>query len=136
GWRGTHYKNTTGRNDIVLAKAARDEDFVYFYCQTADAMTSPGDPGWMRLFIDVDRNKATGWEGYDFMVNQVGLRTEAALSRSLSGWNWDPVGRVALAVGTGTDSNKLEIRMPRKMLQLNAGAGGGWTLDIEFKWSD
>ena len=23
----------------------------------------------MMLFIDIDRNKSTGWEGYDYVVN-------------------------------------------------------------------
>ena len=28
-----------------------------------------GTENWMNLFINIDRNKATGWEGYDFAVN-------------------------------------------------------------------
>ena len=58
-----------GRNDIVDAKIARDAEYIYFYVETASAMTSPQDENWMMLFIDIDRNKSTGWEGYDYVVN-------------------------------------------------------------------
>ena len=67
------YTNTTGRNDIVGAKVARDADYLYFYVETADDLTDKADPKWMRLFIDIDRNKSTGWEGYDFVINRAAV---------------------------------------------------------------
>ncbi len=51
-----------------MAKVARDKDYLYFYVETANPLTPKSDPKWMRLFIDIDRKKETGWEGYDFMV--------------------------------------------------------------------
>ena len=55
------YTNTTGRNDIVDAKVARDRRYVYFYVETAENLTPESDPNWMMLFIDTDRDKSTGW---------------------------------------------------------------------------
>jgi len=66
----TRYVDRSGRNDIVACKVARDEDNLYFYVRTRAALTPPTDPLWMRLFIDIDRERRTGWEGYDFVVNR------------------------------------------------------------------
>ncbi|MEN8158335.1 MAG: hypothetical protein ABFS10_15385, partial [Bacteroidota bacterium] len=66
-----HYTNTTGRNDIVGTKVARDADNVYFFVETAEALTAPDGERWMRLFIDMDRYRGTGWEGYDFVLNRL-----------------------------------------------------------------
>ena len=64
------YVNTTGRNDFVSAKVARDAENVYFYAKTAQPITPAGGPHWMMLLIDVDRDKSTGWQGYEFAVNR------------------------------------------------------------------
>lgn len=136
GWKGTYYKNTTGRNDIVLAKAARDDDYVYFYVQTVDALTSSSDAEWMRLIIDADRSKATGWEGYDIRVSGA-ADGKAVVEKSLQGWKWDAVGHVDYAVGTSGTANMMELRLPRQMLKLSEEATvTDASLDIEFKWSD
>ncbi len=122
------YVNETGRNDIVLAKVARDRDFVYFYVETAASLTSPVDPRWMRLWIDVDRDKTTGWEGYDFVVNRVNPGDSAVVEKSQGGWNWQRVGGAAYVVR----GNKLALKVPRCLLGLPATR----PLDFEFKWSD
>lgn len=56
------YTNSTGRNDIVKAKVARDAGNIYFYVETAVGLTDKNDTNWMRLFIDIDRDKSIGWE--------------------------------------------------------------------------
>jgi hypothetical protein len=126
GWGNTHYINSTGRNDIILTKVARDKKYIYFYVETASKLSSSDDPGWMRLFIDADRNKKTGWEGYDFVVNRKNPEKKALLEKSKEGWNWEKAGSVDYAI----NNNKLEIKIPKKLL----GASG--TIDLEFKWSD
>ncbi len=83
------YTNTTGRNDIVGAKVARDADYLYFYVETATDLTDKSDPKWMRLFIDIDRNKSTGWEGYDFVINRLNPEDSAYVEKSVSSWNWN-----------------------------------------------
>ena len=56
------YTNKTGRNDLIKSKVARDKDYLYFYVETAAPLTDKSDSKWMRLFVDIDRNKNTGWE--------------------------------------------------------------------------
>ncbi len=122
------YVNETGRNDIVFAKVARDGEFVYFYVETASSLTPQTDPCWMRLWIDVDRNKSTGWEGYDFVVNRVSPGDSAVVEKSTGGWNWERVGSAAYV----TEDNKLALKLSRSLL----GLSGSRPVDIEFKWSD
>ncbi len=61
------YTNNTGRNDIVEARVARDNKNVYFYVRTDSLLSPRSDKNWMVLFVDIDRDKNTGWEGYDFL---------------------------------------------------------------------
>lgn len=124
-----YYTNTTGRNDIVGAKVARDDKQLYFYVETADKLTSPQDRNWMMLFIDTDRNKATGWNGYDIIVNRVNPRgNQAVVERNVGNrWEWEETAAVPFSV----DGNKLTFGVDKHVLGLGAGA-----VDIEFKWND
>jgi len=49
----------------------------------------------MMLLIDIDRDKSTGWEGYDYAVNRKApVGNEAMLERSRREWSWSEVGKV------------------------------------------
>ena len=112
GWGSLYYTNTSGRNDIVAAKVARDKDYVYFYMETAQPMSPKTDPAWMQLFIDIDMDKNTGWEGFDFVVNRKSPAQKAYLENTSYSWNWKPAGEVDYA----QKFNQLEIRIPRTLL--------------------
>lgn len=122
------YSNTTGRNDIVAAKVARDATYLYFYVQTAADLSDKKDPGWMRLFLDIDRNKKTGWEGYDFVVNRRSPDKYAFVEKSTSSWNWQQTGTASYAI----HGNTLVIQIKRSLLGITAHQ----PVNIEFKWSD
>ena len=122
------YVNNSGRNDIVLAKVARDKNFIYFYVETAENLTPKTDPNWMRLFIDIDRDKTTGWEGYDYVINRTSPGDSANVEMSIKEWNWTKVGSAAYAITGKT----LELKVKRSTFKLpNEGE-----LAFEFKWSD
>jgi len=122
------YKNTSGRNDIVSAKVARDKNYLFFYVETAEDLSPKTDPGWMRLFIDMDRDKATGWEGYDFVINRLNPGDSAVVEMSKNSWDWQQVGLADFAV----NGNTLGLKVRRTILNLTAEE----ELDFEFKWSD
>jgi len=126
GWGSLTYTNNTGRNDIVLSKVTRDNSFLYFYVETAAPLTPKTDPAWMRLFINIDRDKNTGWEGYDFVVNRTSPGAKATLEKTDGAWNWQKVGDVEYSVA----GNKMEIRIPKALLKIYGKS------DFEFKWSD
>jgi hypothetical protein len=120
--------NQTGRNDIVLAKVARDKDYIYFYVETADNLTSKTDPKWMRLWIDIDHNKTTGWEGYDFVINRVSTGGSAVIEKSINnGWDWAKAGSAEFTLSGKT----LVLKVKRSLFNMQ-----GKKLNFEFKWSD
>lgn len=123
-----HYVDNSGRNDIVEAQVAHDSLFVYFRVATADPLTPATDPNWMMLFIDIDRDHATGWVGYDYVVNRTSPAEGRARLERCSGpeWLWTAAGD-ARYVASG---NVLEIAIPKSAL------GVGSKVDFEFKWAD
>ncbi len=124
--------NDTGRNDIVLSKVARDSDNIYFYVKTAEELTPYTDPAWMRLLINTDRTYRTGWEGYDFVINNVNPTEKTATLEKWAGtdvithWKWEKVADVNYRL----QGNEMMISVPRSALGLNG------SLDFEFKWYD
>lgn len=124
-----NYINNTGRNDIIGAKVTNDDVNLYFYVETAEALTPSSDPNWMMLFIDVDRNKSTGWNGYDIIVNRTSPQgKDIVVERNVGNrWEWQPVGKFSFAVR----HNKLEFAITKVALGLKTD-----DVDIEFKWND
>lgn len=118
------YKNTSGRNDIVKAKVAHDKRNIYFYVECASDIVCPEGEKPMRLLIDVDRRRDSGWEGYDFIVN----RTPSAIERNADGWQWQGATPIKI-VCSGT---KMELAIPRSALGIKSGDD----FELEFKWVD
>ncbi|MCD8101200.1 MAG: hypothetical protein LUE26_01290 [Alistipes sp.] len=129
GYADRFYTDDSGRNDIVKARVARDGQYVYLHVETAEPLTDPdGQQNWMLLFIDADRDKQTGWEGYDFVVNRRVEGGKASVHRTSAGWNWEQAGTADCHI----DGNRLTLRVPRGLL----GIAADEEIDIEFKWSD
>ena len=82
----------------------------------------------MRLFVDVDCNKQTGWEGYDYILNRTTPSQTAVLEYSAEGWSWEHAGDVAYNV----EGRQMEIAIPIEALKLSRKGG----FEIEFKWVD
>lgn len=143
GYLGTHYTNTSGRNDLVSAKVARDADNLYFMVEAKDNITPYTDENWMRLFIDVNNREYAmetpgvvvknqpNWETYEYVVNRVQpSETKAVLEKSKGGWNWKTAGEVDYKVS----GKYLQIKIPKKLLGLDKVADED--LVINFKWAD
>lgn len=129
------YEDTTGRNDIVLAKLAYDDEYVTFMAETAEAVTHYTDPAWMRLFIEVvyadgkNVTDADNWESFQYIVNRMTPESDTVtvLEHSTGGWNWAEVGKVQYR----TSGKRVCIQIPRKMLGIENG-----DFILNFKWSD
>lgn len=120
------YINTTGRNDIVESRVTSDENNVYFYTKTLAPLTAWDSPNWMFLFIDADKDKSTGWEGYDYVVN---YGVNSASETTIKKWEnseWKQIGTCVLNVL----SNELEIAVPKFMIEAGDAA------DLYFHWAD
>ncbi len=127
GYKDFSYTNETGRNDIVCAKVARDEEFLYFLVETAAELTAASDPGWMRLLLDVEGDSGASWETFHYIVNRTNPGEKAMLERSAGGWNWETVGEVDYRV----DGTRLQLKIPKRMLGIESD-----DFAINFKWSD
>lgn len=126
----TRYVNKTGRNDFVVMKVARDAENLYFYVRTRDPITPYTDRHWMLLFIDVDGECKTGWEGYDFLVNRTVIdAATTTLEENLGGWNW----RRKAEVRYRAQGNEMMLAINRADLGLADASG---PLRIDFKWAD
>lgn len=127
GYGSTWYRDNSGRNDIVIAQVARDADNLYFFVQTV-ADLSPSSDKWMMLLLDIDRDKATGWEGYDFIVNRKAPRDgKLVLEQCVGPWKWKEVAELEFQ----TNGKGLELRIPKQHLASPKEVDG-----FEFKWSD
>jgi len=126
----TRYADRSGRNDPVVLHVARDDRYVYFRARCREPISPPGGPSWMWLLIDADRDRRTGWEGFDFILNRT-LRGPAAtvLERCAGGWKWEPVADLPFAL----DGRDLAVAVPRAALGLEAGRG---PLRFDFQWAD
>ncbi len=129
GYGGVHYTNETGRNDIVLCKAARDGGNLYFYAETAGKLSAYTSPNWMRLLIGLPgKPNRPSWKGFSYMVEQT---KEKAVLKEYSGkdgsWEWTEIAEVPRrARGT-----RLMLSVPREKIR-----GLEKKADFRFKWSD
>ena len=130
GYAGhTQYVNTSGRNDIVEAKTAGQGGQLAFYVRTRETLSPSSEPGWMWLLLDADANPATGWEGYDLMVNRTPPSNgRATVEKNTGGWNWEIVGSAPIR----WEGVHLHLELPRALLTID-GASGRY---FDFKWAD
>jgi hypothetical protein len=127
GYGGLHYKNDSGRNDIVTCKVGVGESDLSFYAETANALTPHIAPNWMLLLIDADNKHDTGWYGYDFLVNQQIKDEKTTTVMAWSEGAWAEKASVPFAVA----GNKLELSIPREVLGLTGDAA-----TFDFHWVD
>jgi len=130
GFGGNKYTNDTGRNDIVLSKVSQDGEKLYFYVETAENLTPSTDKNWMRLYINTDRKYATGWEGYDFVVNRVSPVDGQAVVEKYAGKDNNFKYAEAVKVPYKVEGNRLMLEIPKSVLGITG------VTDIEFKWHD
>ncbi len=128
GWGDLRYHEYSGRNDIMGAKIARDDDYVYFYVECADDITPYTDPLWMVLYLDTDQQNQ-GWETFDFVLNKTSpAATKAVLERFTgNGYQTEKIGEVDYTVS----GNYMQVKVPKSMLALS-----GHDYTINFAWTD
>lgn len=119
--------NTTARNDIVESRATYDANNLYFYVKTAQNLTPSTDPNWMLLYINTDRNKDTGWEGYEYVVN---LGVKSSTQTTLKRWNGVTWGN-EITVPYTVNGNEMELNIPKSAVLMDTAAP-----QFYFHWTD
>ncbi len=133
GFGHTNYTNDTGNNDIVAAKVISDTKNVYFYVETAADITPyVENTSWMQLYLNADGDAATGWYGYDYILNHAPksdtVTTIAKQSAADNAFYFEEVGEISYRM----EGNKLMLAVPQELI----GAKGYLELAMEFKWAD
>lgn len=131
GYGSTHYTDTTGRNDIIYAKAARDKENISFMCRcAADITPFEKDTGWMRLYIDIDGSSAPAWNTFNYIVEpqEDGTAFVMEYSGTRNDWSWNRIASVPYSV----DGDTIQLSIPRSAL---TGLEND-TFTVNFKWSD
>lgn len=121
------YIDNSGRNDIVESRVACDQDNIYFYVKTKDTITAHTDPNWMLLFIDADQNKATGWEGYDYVVNARVINNNTSTVSALRKNAGFASGK---EIRYKQEGNQLMLSIPRRYLGMQD------QVKFDFHWAD
>ena len=128
GWGELTYHEYSGRNDIMGAKIARDDEYVYFYVECAEDITPYTDPLWMVLYLDTDQQNQ-GWETFDYVLNKTSpSATKAVLEKFTgNGYETETVGEVDYTV----NGNYMQVKVPKSMLSLS-----GHDFTVNFAWTD
>ena len=127
---GIRYEDSSARNDLAIAQVARDEQSLFFHITTAAAITPTTDQNWMMLYIDIDANPTTGWQGYDFLVNRTREGNTCSLERYTAATKmWEKIAMVPLFYAV----DHLTLSIARDALGVSAAVG---KLKIDFKWVD
>jgi hypothetical protein len=131
GYASIHYVDETGRNDIITSKVAVDEKNIYFYAETADDLTPHSGNNWMLLLVDADNDPATGWYGYDYLINKQIHDSNTTTLMRYDGNNPDNPWLVVSTLDMAYAGSELQIAVPRESLGLNAAQ-----FICDFKWAD
>lgn len=122
-----YYTETSGRNDIIGAQIARDNEYVYFNVECAENITPYTDSLWMNLYIDSDQNNQ-GWETFEYVVNKSAASADTlVLERFTNGYESEKVADVEYNV----DGRYMVVKIPKSALNLT---GDDYT--INFSWTD
>ena len=129
GWGNAWLTNEKGRNDLVAADVKESAKRLVFSAACAAPVTAPEDDRWMNLYIDVDCDHATGWEGYDYAVSvqQPFVSRTASLKRYMNG-QWQTIGTVRMKLRR----NEVRYIVSKERMGLSPKA----PFDVEFKWTD
>ncbi len=111
-----HY-TTSSANRVTYAKVARDADSFYFLAETVEGETLND----AAVYINIDRNYATGYEGYDLVIGRNGGNAVESMAADGS---YTALGTAELV----RSNNRIQIKVSRTML------GETGVADFEFKW--
>lgn len=130
GYGDLVYTETSGRNDIIGAQIARDDEYVYFHVECAADITPYTDALWMNLYIDTDPSNQ-GWNTFEFVVNKSPAGEKTLVLEKFTAENdYNATEKVADVAYT-VDGRYMTVKIAKSDLGL---AGNDYT--INFSWTD
>ncbi len=126
-FNGYTYVSGSGRNDLKTAKVSQDGEFLYFRMETVNDLVIADDSDWMNLYINVDGDYETGWEGFDFALNRARDGHYVSVESLADGWSGQHIGQALYTV----EKNAIVIRVSKSLLGISDTA-----TELLFKWAD
>ncbi len=123
------YVNGSARNDLDTARISQDATHIYFYISTATPLITVDDEYWMNLYIDIDADPATGWEGFDYVLNRARTDKEVSVEVFRDG-AW------AAPAQTNAGYELGESHMVISVEKTALGFAEGEVASFHFKWAD
>ncbi len=125
-----HYRyiNNTGRNDFDYAKVSQDSANLYFLVKTSSDIIIDNNATWMNLYLNVDGDPTTGWEGFDYVLNRDRDSFVVTVEKFVDN-TFDT--RIVGGAYYYLEGQYMAIRLPKSLLGL-AGKLDAMT----FKWAD
>ena len=128
GYGDLVYTETSGRNDIIGAQVARDDQFVYFHVECADNITPYTDNLWMTLYIDTDQANQ-GWETFEYVVNKSAASADTVVLEKFTGSGYE--SQKVADCEYKVDGRYMTVKVAKSALGLS---GNDYT--INFSWTD
>ena len=123
-----HYTNESGRNDIISAKVSKTDTATYFLAVCDGTITAPAGRNWMNLYLNTDGDYATGWYGYDIVINRDGAKAaggKVTIEKFVGNeWKLQSIGEGEISI----HGHYLVIKVDTALC--------GLTGDFDFKWAD
>ncbi len=122
------YINNTGRNDFDYAKVSQDDNNLYFLVKCADDIIIDNGDNWMNLFVNADGDTATGWEGYDYVLNRDRDSYVVTVEKFKDNtFESEAVGAAYYAL----QGEYMTVRLPKELVGID-----GLCEKLIFKWAD
>jgi len=118
--------NTTGRNEMIYAKTAKDSSNLYFYVQTANDISEDKSGTWMNLYLDTDGDLNNNWNGYEYRVNGTSGDGKLKLER-YNGTEFEKVDDIGYRVY----GNQMMLGISKATLGISSSS-----FSVNFKWAD
>ena len=128
GYGDLYYTETSGRNDIIGAQVARDDEYVYFNVECAADITPYTDKLWMTLYLDTDQGNQ-GWETFEYVINKSAASADTVVLEKFTGNGYEST-KVADCAYT-VDGRYMTVKVAKSDLGLS-----GDTYTINFSWTD
>ncbi len=122
------YINNTGRNDFDYAKVSQDDHYLYFLATTVSDIIVDNGENWMNLYLNTDGNSATGWSGFDYVLNRDRDSFVVTVEKFKGDtFETEVVGGAYYAI----DGNQMSVRLSKDLVGITGNASG-----MIFKWAD
>ncbi|MBC6996613.1 hypothetical protein QWY85_09145 [Neolewinella lacunae] len=126
GWGRTGvYRDSSGRYDLVEARAAEGADHFFFYLRSHNDFAAGQVPEGLELLLVAGAAEMPASLGYHYRVVRGAAAGAMEVQRSRGGWEWTSIGQAAVALR----GNQLELSLPKALL-------GDYPPVLEFKWID